>query len=80
MEAVRIETEVQADGTITVNNLPFSTGEKVEVIVLSALTPKAAQERQDAAEANKYPLRGMPIVYHDPFEPAVPESDWEVYQ
>lgn len=80
MEAIRIETEVQADGTVTVNNLPFSTGEKVEVIVLSALAPKAAQERQDAAEANIHPLRGMPIVYHDPFEPAVPESDWEVYQ
>lgn len=76
MQAYRVETTVEPDGSLTVRDLPFVKGEKVEVIVLPSI-PKVVQQPD---EAKLYPLRGLPIVYHDPFEPAVPDSDWEVYQ
>ena len=76
MQAYRVETTVEPDGSLTVRDLPFVKGEKVEVIVL----PSIPKEVQQSDEAKLYPLRGLPIVYHDPFEPAVPDSDWEVYQ
>ena len=72
MEAVRVETFVQANGTVTIDNLPFSTGEKVEIIVLANTSVKTA-------EAQVHPFKGSPAVYlQDPFEPACPEEDWEV--
>ena len=80
MHAYRMETTIQPDHTLTLNGVPFPPGEKVEVIVLSNPVQQITREQDDAEEANLHPLRGMPIVYHDPFEPAVPESDWEVYR
>jgi hypothetical protein len=50
------------------------------VIVLSKLGQSTVSEQNGTAETNRYPLRGKPVIYHDPYEPAVPESDWEVYQ
>lgn len=75
MQAYRIETTVEPDGSLTIRDLPFLKGEKVEVIVL----PSPAKEAPLIQEADLHPLRGLPVIYHDPFEPAVPESDWEVY-
>ena len=72
MEAVRIETVVEANGTVTIDNLPFSTGEKVEIIVLANTTAKAAEKQES-------PLKGLRAIYlQDPFEPACPAEDWEV--
>ncbi len=34
MEAYRVETIVQTDGTLTVRDLPLPAGEEVEVIIL----------------------------------------------
>ena len=72
MEAHRIETTVQPNGTIILENLPFDEGEKVEVIVLE--TKEATKEKSD----NLYPLRGTLYKYENPFETAVPLEDWEV--
>jgi hypothetical protein len=77
MEAFRTETIVQADGTLTLCGLPFATGKTVEVIVLE--TTEAITQPANQPE-NRYPLRGMSYTYIDPFEPAVPAEDWEVYQ
>ncbi len=76
MQAYRVETTVALDGSLTLRDVPFIKGEKVEVIVL----PSLAKTTQHVETADQHPLRGMPVVYHDPFEPAVPESDWEVYR
>jgi hypothetical protein len=68
MQAYRVNTTIQEDGTFTVSNLPLRAGEMVEVIIL--VQPcRTAQDR--------YPLRDMPITYIDPTEP-VAEADWEV--
>jgi hypothetical protein len=75
MQAFRVETTVSHDGSLTVRDLPFLQGEKVEVIVL----PSSAKEVQLIEETDLHPLRGLPVIYHDPFEPAAPESDWDVY-
>ncbi len=72
MQAYRMETIVQPGGVLTLQYLPLPEGEKVEVIILV--------QQPDFEKSDKYPLRGMPVVYHDPFEPAVPETDWEVYK
>lgn len=66
MLAHRIETIVNQDNTLTLENLPFHSGEQVEVIILSRT------RRQ-----NGYPLRGTTIQYTDPTEP-VAQDDWEV--
>lgn len=69
MEAYRVETTVQPDGTLTVRDLPLQGGEEVEVIILV---------RHPAASAPSRPsLRGLPFIYRDPFEPAVSEDEWE---
>jgi hypothetical protein len=69
MQAYRIETTVQQNGTLTVSNLPLQPGEAVEVIIL---VQSSSAQRQ-----NLYPLRGTPITYIDPIEPVAYE-DWEV--
>ncbi len=72
MEAVRIETTVQPNRRIVVEDLPFDEGDKVEIIILEA---KAEKE-----DGDRYPLRGTPYSYVDPFSPAVPAEDWDVVE
>ena len=71
MQAYRVETIVQPDGSLLVRNLPLLAGETVEVIVL--LRPSLA------ATGKPYPLHGVPIIYRDPTEP-IADSDWESAQ
>ena len=68
MQAYRVETTVQQDGTLTLSNLPLHAGETVEVIIL--VQPPVAMDRQ------RYPLRGVPVQYVDPTEP-VAQEDWD---
>ena len=68
MQAHRIETVVQKDGSLIVKDLPFDSGEVVEVIILS--------QRSTEKESKAYPLRNSKVVYHDPFKPVVAE-DWD---
>jgi hypothetical protein len=67
MEALRVETIVQPDGTLKLDGLPFAAGQAVEVIVLA---------RDSARPEEPYPLRGTPVTYTAPTEPLNPE-DWE---
>ena len=71
MQAYRVETTLQQDGTLTLSNLPLRAGEAVEVIIL--VQPPVAVDRQ------RYPLRGVPVRYSDPTEP-VAQADWEATQ
>lgn len=69
MLAHRINTIIGQDRKLTLENLPFHSGETVEVIILS--------QSQSISEHNKYPLRGTIVQYIDPTEP-VTQDDWEV--
>jgi hypothetical protein len=69
MQAYRVATTVEQDGTLTLSHLPLRAGEAVEVIIL--VLPPVALDRQ------KYPLRGIPLRYVNPTEP-VAQADWDV--
>ena len=69
MEAVRVETKVQSNGRVVVENLPFDEGDLVEVIVLESGTA----EHDDRGNR----LKGKLVKYIDPFEPAAEAGDWE---
>jgi hypothetical protein len=66
-----VQTTIDNDGTLKLNNLPFPAGESVEVIIL---TRSSTSPRR-----NSYPLRGTPVTYIDPTEP-VAQTDWEAAQ
>ena len=68
MQAYRVETTLLANGTVTLQHLPFQAGEPVEIIILarSAETPSTASR----------PLRGTKVQYLNPTEP-VAQNDWE---
>jgi len=68
MEAYRTETVIQSDRVLTLRDVPFRTGEKVEVIILGAPHQGDGQKQ--------YPLRGQPIRFTAPFD-NVAENDWE---
>ena len=62
MEAHRIETTLTQDGTLVLDHLPFRAGDAVEVIIL----PQPVAE----AQHTPYTLRGLPVRYDRPDEPA----------
>ncbi len=69
-ETYRVEVVVTDEGTLTVTGLPLHAGERVEVIV------RRQEENQTGEE--RYPLRGKPYRYEDPFEPAA--DDWDALE
>ena len=68
MQAYRIETTLNQEKTLILEDLPFQPGELVEVIVLPY---RAASTHQ-----NGYPLRGTFLSYINPTEPVASE-EWE---
>jgi hypothetical protein len=68
MQAIRIETTIEHDGELTLDNLPVHAGENVEIIIL--LNPKVSLNR------NRYSLHGLPVVYNEPFD-SVAENEWD---
>lgn len=69
MNTYRLETIISKDGTISIKDLPFAVGDRVEVLVRSQEYGQKYQKR--------YPLRGQQIRYIKPFD-SVSESDWTV--
>lgn len=67
MQAHRIETTVQSNGKVVLENLPFDEGEKIEVIVLESKSNSPTESES---------LAGKLLKYENPFEPAAVE-DWE---
>lgn len=67
MNAHRIETTVQPNGKIVLENLPFDEGEAVEIIVLETQVKKGVERNS---------LQGALLKYEDPFE-SVAIEDWE---
>jgi hypothetical protein len=71
MNAHRVETTIDQDGTLILNDIPFQAGDSVEVVIIELPTGLNGD--------NCYPLRGQPVEYHRPTEP-VGENDWDVLQ
>jgi len=71
MQAYRVETILEQDGTLTLSNLPLRAGEAVEVIIL--VQPPGLASHQP------YPLRGTSVHYNEPTEP-VAQEEWEAAQ
>lgn len=69
MSMHRTEAKLNQEGTLVLTGLPFHVGEEVEVIIVSRSKQTGVQDR--------YPLRGKPIRYVEPFEP-VAQEDWDV--
>lgn len=69
MQVYAYEFIVGKNGELTLKNLPFKAGEKIEVIIIP---------RSERKIKNCYPFWGKPITYHHPTDP-VAESDWEVF-
>ena len=69
METFRIETTISPNRVITVRGVPFRPGQKVEVIIVAQ--PQAPRKN------GRYPLRGKPIRYVQPFD-SVAENEWQV--
>jgi hypothetical protein len=69
MRAHQVNTVIEDDGIVSVQNVPVRAGERVQVIVLM---PDALTTSTD-----RYPLRGrQPFRSDRPDEP-VGEDDWE---
>lgn len=68
MQAYAYELTVNKSGILTLENLPFDAGDKVEVIIIQRSISKPDKKR--------YPFWGKPITYSDPTDP-VAEADWE---
>lgn len=66
MKTYRISAIVEEDGTVTIENLPFHSGEKLDVVLCSR------DGDEDLTEA--YPLRGEVVRYQNPFG-SVAEDD-----
>lgn len=67
MKTFRTEITISEDKTLTIKELPFPIGDKVEVVVRNGKGRKKGGER--------YPLRGKPVWYSEPFK-GVAEEDW----
>jgi hypothetical protein len=71
MHDYRIETKIDADGSVTIRGIPFQAGERVEVIIRGY--------ESGAGNGERYPLRGTPVRYTDPYG-SVGENDWDALQ
>ena len=66
-ETYYTKTLVTKGGKVSIKGLPFQAGETVEVTV---------RRGKKSTRAAKYPLRGKPVIYRDPFK-GVATGDWE---
>ena len=68
MQTYRVETTISQNRVITLRGIPFSPGERVEVIILNY--PRQSRGRQ------RYPLHGKPVRYSRPFD-SVAVDEWQ---
>jgi len=66
-QTFRTKTHVTKGGKVSIKGVPFHDGETVDVIV---------RRGKKSTRGSKYPLRGKPLIYRDPFK-SVATGDWE---
>lgn len=70
MQAHRVEAIVKDDLSLTLRDLPFASGDAVEIIVLPLTGTKKAVDPNAWRK-----LQGLPLEYADPFGPATTPED-----
>ena len=68
MQTYRIETTISQNRVLALRGIPFSPGERVEVIILNY--PRQSRGSQ------RYPLHGKPVCYSRPFD-SVAVDEWQ---
>jgi hypothetical protein len=66
-DVYRVKKTVSADKTVTLTELPFAPGDRIEIVIV---------HQPSRAPKEPYPLRGQPIRYERPFD-SVAEADWD---
>jgi len=64
----RTKSIMNKGGTLAIKGLPYEEGQEVEVVVSPRVRRQQLQDR--------YPLRGKPVRYVDPFDGVV-DDDWD---
>lgn len=67
--AIRARYVVDANGQLHLPPLPHAIGKTVDVIILVDDTV--------AVRSPRYPLRGRPYQFDEPFAPPISAEDWE---
>ena len=62
------ETTIGDDGEIRLKGLPLPIGDHVQVIIIT---------KDQATSASHASLKGIPVRYDRPFEPAIDPDEWE---
>lgn len=68
MNSHRIKTALTENGKLSLQNLPFKKGDKVEIIIL--------QQNTQTIGSEAYSLKDTVIDFKDPFEPAISPEEW----
>jgi hypothetical protein len=69
----RIDDLIVQDGKIVLSELPFSDGQHVSVVVDASQT---SISRKSISEVRSI-LKNSVTRFDDPFEPMIPEDNWE---
>ncbi|MGN6628015.1 MAG: hypothetical protein ACTHLN_15460 [Tepidisphaeraceae bacterium] len=67
---------VVRQGKIELTDLPFSEGQHVHVII--SATPSAFAGQRMPIDEIRRKLKGKVERFDQPFEPVIPDSDWEM--
>ena len=81
MDTFKTTAKIAKGGVLTVHNLPFAEDIEVEVTVRRQPEGSVKMEVDPndlSRPALHNPLKGTVIWYIDPFEPAIPEEEWEM--
>ena len=68
MERYRTAATIETQGELHLSELPFRSGDEVDVIVV--------RRRTQAPSQSRYPLRGREVRFDRPFD-SVAEEDWD---
>ena len=81
MDTFKTTAKIAKGGVLILNNLPFAEDIEVEVTIQPQRAGYVRMEVDPndlSRPALHNPLKGTVIWHIDPFEPAIPEEEWEM--
>ena len=78
MDTFKTTAKIAKNGTITLHHLPFEEGLEVDITVQVCDARLELDPNDLSRPALHNPLKGTVIWHTDPFEPAIPEEEWEM--
>lgn len=66
---MHVQATVGAHGSVTLDQLPYEPGQRVDVTISPIVAPATDQK-------SRYPLGGLKVEYEQPFE-SVATNEWE---